>query len=220
MPATSLASRHRGREREGSPVIRTLIADRMALIRAGLAACIAREPDIEIIAELDRPEPVLPAAATLHPDVAVLDNAIAAADSYAILHHLHASVPCCRTLIIATQPCPRDLCRAVAAHATGFLRKDTDPDTLRHAIRQAAHGLKALDPDLAYAALDTPPNPLTPRETQVLRLAAAGAPTAEIARQLCLTAGTIRNHISAILLKTGARNRIDIIRIAQHSGWL
>jgi two-component system, NarL family, response regulator DesR len=201
-------------------VIRTLIADRMALIRAGLVACIAREPDIEVVAELDRREPVLPTAAALRPDVAVIDDGIAAADGFAVIHDLHDAVPCCRTLIIAARPSPRDLCRAVAAHATGFLSKDADPDGISQAIRQVAHGMKAIDPDLAFAALDAPVNPMTPRETEVLRLAAAGAPTAEIARQLCLTTGTVRNHISAIITKTGARNRVDVIRIADHSGWL
>jgi two-component system, NarL family, response regulator DesR len=80
--------------------------------------------------------------------------------------------------------------------------------------------MKALDPDLAFAALDAPVNPMTPRETDVLRLAAAGAPTAEIARQLCLTTGTVRNYISAIITKTGARNRVDVICMADRCGWL
>ena len=128
--------------------------------------------------------------------------------------------PSCRTLIMATRPCPRDLCRAVAAHAAGFLCKDADPDGISQAIRQVAQGMKALDPDLAFAALDAPVNPMTPRETDVLRLVAAGAPTAEIARQLCLTTGTVRNHISAIIVKTGARNRVDVIRLADRCGWL
>ena len=201
-------------------MIRTLIADRMALIRAGLVACISREHDIKVVAELDRREPVLPTVATLGPDVAVLDDGIAAADGFVIIHDLHDAAPSCRTLIMATQPCPRDLRRAVAAHAAGFVRKDADPDSISQAIRQVAQGLKALDPDLAFAALDAPVNPMTPREADVLRLAAAGAPTAEIARQLCLTTGTVRNHISAIITKTGARNRVDVIRIANRRGWL
>jgi two-component system response regulator DesR len=183
-------------------------------------ACISCECDIEVVAELDRREPVLPAVAALRPDVAVIDDGIAAADGFAVIHDLHDAAPTCHTLIMATRPCPRDLCRAVAAHATGFVRKDADPDGISQAIRQVAQGRKALDPDLAFAALDAPVNPLTPRETDVLRLAAAGAPTAEIARQLCLTTGTVRNHISAIITKAGARNRVDVIRIAGRCGWL
>ena len=201
-------------------MIRTLIADRMALIRVGLVACISREPDMEVVAELDRREPVLPTAAALRPDVAVIDDGIAAADRFAVVRDLHDAAPCCRTLIMATHPCPCDLRRAVAAHATGFLCKDADPDCISQAIRQVAQGMRALDPDLAFAALEAPVNPMTPREADVLRLAAAGVPTAEIATQLCLSIGTVRNHISAIIVKTGARNRVDVIRLADRCGWL
>jgi two-component system response regulator DesR len=192
----------------------------MALIRAGLVACISRERDMEVVAELDRCGLVLPTVAALRPDVAVIDDGIAAAGGFAVIHDLHAAAPCCRTLIMATRPCPCDLRQAIAAHATGFVRKDADPDGISQAIRQVAQGMKALDPDLAFAALDAPVNPMTSRETEVLRLAAAGAPTCEIARQLCLTTGTVRNYISAIITKTGARNRVDVIRIAERCGWL
>lgn len=201
-------------------MIRTLIADRMALIRAGLVACISRECDIEVVAELARREPVLPTVAALRPDVAVIDDGIAAADGFAVINDLHDTAPSCRTLIMATRPRLRDLRQAVAAHAAGFVCKDADPGGISQAIRQVAQGTKALDPNLAFAALDAPVNPLTPRETEVLRLAAAGVPTAEMARQLCLTTGTVRNHISAIITKTGARNRVDVIRIADRCGWL
>jgi len=201
-------------------VIRTLIADRMALIRVGLVACISREPDIEVVAELDRREPVLPTVAALRPDVAVIDDGIAADDRFAVVRDLHDAAPCCRTLIMAARPCPCDLRRAVAAHATGFLCKDADPDSISRAIRQVAQGMSALDPDLAFAALEAPVNPMTPRETEVLRLAAAGVPTTGIARQLCLTTGSVRNYISAIIIKAGARNRVDAIRIADRCGWL
>ena len=201
-------------------MIRTLIADRMALIRAGLVACISRERDIEVVAELDRREPVLPTVSSLRPDVAVIDDDIAGHDGFAVIHALHSITPSCHTLIMATRPHPGDLRKAVAAHATGFVLKDTSPEHIGEAIRQVAKGMKALDPDLAFATLDALVNPMTPRECDVLRLAAEGASTAEIAGLLCLTAGTVRNHISSIIAKIGARNRVDAIRIADHSGWL
>jgi two-component system response regulator DesR len=201
-------------------VIRTLIADRTALIRAGLVACLARERDIEVVAELDCRDRVLPAVFTLRPDVAVLDDALACPDGFAVVHALHTITPSCHTLIMATRPQPRDLRQAVAAHATGFVLKDASPQAIRQAICQVAKGMKVLDPDVAFATLDCPANPMTPRECDVLRLAAAGAPTAEIAGKLCLAAGTVRNHISNIIAKTGARNRIDAIRMADHCGWL
>jgi two-component system response regulator DesR len=201
-------------------VIRTVVAESVALIRAGLVACISREHDIEVVAELDGREQVLPTVFSLRPDVAIIDNDIACHDGFAVVATLHAVAPSCRTLIIASRPHPRDLSKAVTAHAAGFVRKDTSPEHISQAIRQAARGMKALDPDLAFAALRVPANPMTLRERDVLRLAAQGATTAEIARQLCLTAGTVRNHISSIIAKFGARNRVDAIRIANQSGWL
>jgi len=192
----------------------------MALIRAGLVACISRERDIEVVAELDRREPVLPTVSSLRPDVAVIDNDIAGHDGFAVIHALHSITPSCHTLIMATRPHPGDLRKAVAAHATGFVLKDTSPEHIGEAIRQVAKGMKALDPDLAFATLDALVNPMTPRECDVLRLAAEGASTVEIAGLLCLTAGTVRNYISSIIAKIGARNRVDAIRIADHSGWL
>ena len=201
-------------------MIRTVIAERIALIRAGLVACISAERDIEVVAELDRPEPVLPTVSSLRPDVAIIDDGIASHDGFAVIQALHTITPSCHTLIMASRPNPGDLRRAVAAHAAGFVLKDTSPENISEAIRQVARGQKALDPGLAYATLDAPANPMTPRECDVLRLAAGGASTAEIAGHLCLTAGTVRNHISSIITKIGARNRVDAIRIADHLGWL
>ncbi len=201
-------------------VIRTVVAERVALIRAGLVACISREHDIEVVAELDGREHVLPTVFSLRPDVAIIDNDIARHDGFAVIRALHAVAPSCRTLIIAARPHPRDVSKAVTAHAAGFMRKDTSPEHISEAIRRAAGGMKALDPDLAFAALRVPANPMTLRERDVLRLAAQGGSTAEIARHLCLTPGTVRNHISSIIAKIGARNRVDAIRIANQSGWL
>jgi two-component system response regulator DesR len=121
---------------------------------------------------------------------------------------------------MATRPCPRDLRQAVACAATGFVLKDISPENISQAIRQVAQGRKALDPELAFATLDTPANLMTPRERDILRLAAEGASTADIASKLCLALGTVRNHISSIIFKIGARNRVDAIRIADHRGWL
>ena len=201
-------------------MIRILIAEHVALVRAGLVACMSRERDIEVVAEVDGGEPVLSAVSSLQPDVVVIDDEIASDDEFAVIRAVYSASPSCRTLIMATRHRPCDLRRAVAAHVTGLVSKDAPPEIIGAAIRQVARGRKALDPDLAFATLDIPANPMTPRECDVLRLAAGGASTAEIARQLCLTAGTVRNHISSIITKTGARNRVDAIRIADRSGWL
>ena len=201
-------------------MIRTLIAEHIALIRAGLVACISQERDIEVVAELDCCEPLLSTVSSFRPHVAVIDEDIACRDGFNVVQALHSATPPCRTLILANQPHLRDFRKAIAAHATGFVLKDASPENISAAIRQVANGMKAFDPNLAVATLDALVNPMTPRECDVLRLAAGGAPTAEIAGQLCLATGTVRNHISSIIIKVGARNRVDAIRIADQRGWL
>jgi two-component system, NarL family, response regulator DesR len=201
-------------------MIRTVVAERVGLIRAGLVACITEEQDMEVVAQLDRGDAVLAAVSSLRPDVAVIDEEIAQPEGFGLVRALHTTRPACPILIMAERPHPRSLRRAVAAQATGYLSKSTAPEDIRAAIRQVAKGMKAIDAALAFATLDAPHNPMSPRECDVLRLAAEGIPTAEIARRLCLTAGTVRNHISSIIAKTGARNRVDAIRIANHRGWL
>jgi two-component system response regulator DesR len=194
-------------------VIRTLIAESGALIRAGLLALLAREPDIKVVAELDRP-------CRLQPDVAVVDGAIAAHDGFAAIRELHAAVPACGSVIMSSSHIRCELREAIAAHADGFVAKDSDPDKITDAIRLVAAGKKALDPDIAFSTLASLTSPLTPREVDVLRLAAQGEPAMEIADKLYLSVGTVRNYMSRVIGKTGARNRVDAIRIAEGSGWL
>ncbi len=114
---------------------------------------------------------------------------------------------------------PASLRRAVAAHATGFVMRDVASDFMTEAVRRVARGKKVVDPELAFAALNTAGNPLTGRELDVLRLAAEGSTTAEIAGYRCLSAGTVRNYLSRAIAKTGGRNRLDAIRIADGAGW-
>jgi len=108
----------------------------MALIRAGLVACISQQRDIEVVAELDRREPVLPTVSSLRPDVAVIDDGIACHDGFAVIQALHAITPSCHTLIMADRPHLGDLRKAVAAHAAGFMLKGTSPENISEAIRQ------------------------------------------------------------------------------------
>jgi two-component system, NarL family, response regulator DesR len=200
-------------------VIRTLIAEQTSLIRAGLVAFLSSADDIEVIAELQRGDQVVPASRALLPDVAVLAAALPGADGFAAARALHAEVPSCHSLIMSEQREPAGLRRAVAAHAIGFVVRDAAADFITDAVRRAAEGRKVVDPELAFAALNTVQNPLTARELDALQLAAGGATTAEIARELCLSVGTVRNYLSRVITKTGARNRVDAIRIAVGAGW-
>jgi two-component system response regulator DesR len=97
--------------------------------------------------------------------------------------------------------------------------RDVAPEFITEAVRRVARGKKVVDPDLAFAALNTARNPLTDRELDVLRLASEGSTTAEIAGHLCLSVGTVRNYLSRAITKTGGRNRVDAIRIAVGAGW-
>jgi two-component system response regulator DesR len=201
-------------------VIRTLIAESVALMRAGLLVLLAREPDIQVVADLDRSELVIPAACQLQPDVAVVDGAMAAHDGFAAIRQLQVAVPACGSIIMSAGHNPSELREAIAARADGFVVKDSDPGKIAEAIRRVAAGKKALDPDLAFTTLTSLVSPLTPREVDVLRLAAQGEPAAEIAGRLFLSVGTVHNYMSRVIGKTGARNRVDAIRIAEGAGWL
>jgi two-component system response regulator DesR len=196
-----------------------LVAGKVALIRAGLLALLARQPDMEVIAELDRAELIVPAAGTSQPDVAVITEGIAG-PGFATIRALREAVPECGSVIVSSGRSPCKLREAVAASADGFVVMESAPEKITEAIRRVATGGKALDPDLAFSALNIATSPLTAREIDVLRLAAKGAPAIEIADELYLSVGTVRNYISRVIGKTGARSRVDAIRIAESAGWL
>jgi two-component system response regulator DesR len=201
-------------------LIKTLIVEQISLIRAGLVALVSGTDDIEVVAEVQDCAQALCATDALCPDVAVLSADLPETDGYATAVALHERVPGCRVLIMGDQRDPVALLRAVDAHAVGFVPRTAAPDDIIAAIRGAATGRKIVDPDLAFAALNAARNPLTTRELDALRLAAGGATTAEIAGDLYLAVGTVRNYLSRVIMKTGARNRVDAIRIAADAGWL
>ena len=122
-------------------------------------------------------------------------------------------------IILTTFARPGYLRRALDVGASGYLLKDAPSAQLADAIRRVAAGGRAIDPSLAAEAW-TEPDPLTDRERQVLRLADEGLSGAEIARQLKLSEGTVRNYLSESIGKLGARNRVEAARIARQKGWL
>jgi two-component system response regulator DesR len=201
-------------------VIRTLVAEPTTLTREGVVALLGREDDIELVATVLRGEEVEPTARALRPDVALLATAFPGHDGIAIAGTLHASLPTCRCAVLGPRWRPRDLRRAIAANVQGVLVHDAPAGFLATAIRQLATGSKVIDPGLQLGTRGRAACPLTTREADALRLAADGSTTVEIADSLCLTEGTIRNYLSRAICKTGARNRVGAIRIADESGWL
>jgi two-component system response regulator DesR len=201
-------------------VIKVLVAEDMHLIRGALVALLALEADMQVVAELDRGDEIIPTALRVRPDVAVIDIDLPGMDGLTAADQLHAALPECRTLILTGLSQPGNLLRALKAHVRGFILKDAPARSLADGIRRVAAGQRVIDPDLVADALETGASPLTPRETDVLRATEDGMTTADIAARLSLSPATVRNYLSNAITKTNARNRIDALRIARAAGWL
>ncbi|MZE75502.1 response regulator transcription factor [Streptomyces xinghaiensis] len=200
--------------------VRILLAEDVHMIRGALIALLELEPDFEVVASVDRGDLIVAAALAARPDVAVIDVDLPGTDGLTAAAELQTRLPDCRTLILTSLGRPGVLRRAMTAQVSGFLLKEAPPDRLAQAVRTVAAGQRVIDPQLALSAWDSPENPLSPRETEVLRLAARGADAAEIAGCLYLTTGTVRNYLTAIVTKLNARNRVHAIRIAEEAGWI
>jgi two-component system response regulator DesR len=201
-------------------VIRLLLADDQALVRGALAALLALEPDLEVVAQVGSGDAVLDAVREHRPDVALLDVEMPGLDGIAAAAAVRAEFPDVRVLIVTTFGRPGFLRRALQAGASGFVVKDTPAAELADAVRRVHSGLRVVDPTLATDSLVAGESPLTPRETEVLRAARDGSSVAVVAGRLLLTEGTLRNHLSSAIGKTGTGNRAEAVRIAEDNGWL
>jgi two-component system, NarL family, response regulator DesR len=201
-------------------MIRLLLADDQELIRSALAALLALQEDFEVVAAVGRGDEVAAAAKAHRPDVALLDIDMPGIDGLAAAGVLAQQVPECRSLILTTFGRPGYLRRAMESGACGFVVKDAPPEQLADAIRRVAAGERVVDPALAAATLASGASPLTARERDVLVAARPGATVAEIAGELFLSEGTVRNYLSAAIAKAGARNRVEAVRTADERGWL
>lgn len=200
--------------------IRLLLADDQALVRGALATLLALEADLEVVAEVGRGDEVLDAVRESRPDVALLDVEMPGLDGIAAAAALRdAGVPT-RVLIVTTFGRPGYVRRALEAGAAGFVVKDTPAEGLAEAVRRVHAGLRVVDPALAVDSMVSGRSPLTAREADVLREARLGGTVADVARVLHLSEGTVRNHVSAAIGKTGARTRAEAAGIAIDSGWL
>ncbi|MFD2353639.1 DNA-binding response regulator [Nonomuraea ferruginea] len=200
--------------------IRVMLAEDMHMIRAALTALLRLESDIDVVAEVTRGDEIVPAALEHRPDVAIVDIDLPVVDGITAAAELRARLPECRILVLTALGQPGQVRRALAAGIGAFLVKDAPGHRLADAIRRTAAGLRVLDPELVSAAMEYGESPLTPRESTVLREAARGASAEEIASRLHLSPGTVRNYLTGAITKTGARNKIDAIRIAEDASWL
>lgn len=200
--------------------ISVLLADDQTMFRTAVRRLLEWEGDIRIAAEVADGDQILPVALRVRPTVAIIDIEMPGLDGLSAAAQLHQELPECRILISTTFGRPGFLVRALASGATGFVRKDAEIDVLAAAVRRCAAGAKVIDPGLAAQAHRLGPSPLTNGERQILSAVATGASVREIARELHLSEGTVRNRISSAIDKTAARNRVDAIRIARDNGWL
>ena len=203
-----------------SPPVRVLLADDQALVRGAMAALLSLESDIEVVAEVGRGDEVVEAVRRTSPDVCLLDIEMPGRDGIEVAADLAALEAGTGVLIVTTFSRPGYLRRALEAGASGFVVKDTPAAELADAVRRVHAGLRVIDPALATESLAGGPNPLTPREQEVLRESLSGVPVAAIAAHVHLSAGTVRNHLSSAIGKTGTSTRAEAARTAENRGWL
>lgn len=201
-------------------MIRLVIAEDQALVLGALATLLGLESDIEVVARVGDGAAALDAVRALKPDILLSDIEMPQMTGLDVAEALSREGLAARVLIVTTFGRAGYLRRAMDAGVRGYLLKDTPADALAAAIRKVAAGGRAIAPELAELAWDAPANPLTERERDVLRLAEEGRSNKEIARQLDLSPGTVRNYLSEASAKLFAASRIEAGRIARERGWL
>ncbi|SDX65557.1 two-component system, NarL family, response regulator DesR [Amycolatopsis xylanica] len=199
--------------------VRVFLAEDQVMVRSALVSLIELEPDLCVVGVAGRGDQAVERIAELRPDVAVLDIDMPGLDGLSAAEAVRTRVPGCAALILTALSKPGMLQRALQAGAKGYVVKHAPADELLAAIRGVAAGERVFDSALAVAALEEDV-PVTQRELDVVRLVAEGASAREIAGRLFLSEGTVRNYTSNMINKCGARNRVDLVRIAFDRGWL
>ncbi len=200
-------------------MIRVLLVEDAESMHGGLAARLGREDGIAVVGDVDFESDVAEAAARLWPRVVLVNTYYMVSQVLPVVDELRAKNPTCSVLVLSDPSKRGMLPPRRRSRGLSFLVKGTPVALLAQTIRRVAEGQQVIDPRLEVAAIGTEKHVST-REWEVMGLAAQGEPVAEIARRLYLSLGTVRNHISAVITKTGARNRLDAIRIARKEGWL
>jgi two-component system response regulator DesR len=203
-----------------SASIRVVLAEDQTMVLGALSALLELEPDITVIAQAANGRDALTAVTRLIPDVLVTDIEMPQMTGLELAASLRTTHPNTRTIILTTFARPGYLRRALDAGARGYLLKDRPAAELADAVRRVHRGLRVVDPALATEAWNAELDPLTERERQILQRAGDGRSSTEIAAELHLYEGTVRNYLSEAIAKLGASNRTDAARIARTKGWL
>jgi two-component system, NarL family, response regulator DesR len=200
-------------------MIRLVLADDEGLLRGALTALLALEADLEVVAEAATSTDAVRLAREHRPDIAVLDLEMPPADGLRAAEEIRSELPT-RIILVTRHARPAVLRRALAAGVSGFVPKTTPAARLAEIIRDVAAGRRYVDPDIAASALTEGDNPLTDRELEVLRAAQTGASVNEIAAQVHLAPGTVRNYLSSAMAKLGVSSRHAAAHRAWEEGWI
>jgi two-component system, NarL family, response regulator DesR len=200
-------------------MIRLLIADDEDLLRSALAALLTLEDDLTVVAEAATSTEAVRLAREHRPDIAVLDLEMPPTDGLRAAQEIRAELPT-EIVMVTRHARPAVLRRALSAGVRGFVPKTTPAAGLAEIIRDIAAGRRYVDPDIAAAALTEDDCPLTDRELEVLRAARTGASVNEIAAEVHLAPGTVRNYLSAAMSKLGATSRHAAAHHAWQQGWI
>lgn len=200
-------------------MITVLLAEDQAMVRGALAALLKLESDLDVVGSCGDGEEAWAAIQRLRPDVVLTDIEMPKLSGLELAQRVRDHELPCKVVILTTFARPGYLRRALDAGASGYLLKDAPADRLADALRRVHRGGRAVDPELAVEAWSEA-DPLNDRERQVLRLAGEGLSAGDIAEQLHLSQGTVRNYLSEAIGKLGVSNRIEAYRIARQKGWL
>lgn len=207
--------------------IRVAIVDDQTLVREGMASLLALVPDLEVVGQAADGHEALDLVAEQAPDVVLMDVRMPGMNGVAATREIRARYPGTRVIVLTTFDHDEYVFESLRAGASGYLLKNADPDLLAEAVRAVHAGRSILDPAVTAKVIRRATRPggepalterLTRREREVLHLMAQGATNAEIAAHLCLAEGTVKNHVSHILGKLGARDRTHAVRLAVEWG--
>jgi len=200
-------------------MIRIVLAEDQAMVRGALSALLGLEPDIEVLGAAADGEAAWRMLQQLQPDILVTDIEMPGLSGLELAQRIARHALPIKVVIVTTFARSGFLRRALDAGVCGYLLKDAPAEKLADALRQVQHGGRAIDPQLALDAWSQA-DPLNDRERQVLRLSGDGRSATEIATQLGLSHGTVRNYLSECIGKLGVANRIEAYRLARQKGWL
>ena len=201
-------------------MIRVVIAEDQALVLGALAALLKLEPDLDVVGMARNGREALALCTALRPDILLTDIEMPLMTGLELATALAEQGVPCRVIIVTTFARAGFLRRALGAGVRGYLLKDTPAEQLAAAIRSVHGGGRAVAPELAMESWSGGADPLTERERQVLRLAGEGKSSADIAAQVHLSEGTVRNYLSEAISKLNAGNRVEAYRLARDAGWL